>query len=229
MHAKPDLRVVLNWMIAGSGSVITAVIRLKSNALQDALMFIKTCTFLCSLSLFFHCFANAQQTDSDETGIPLGYKVIAIYRCANSDAIEKLLQKGDLVNVITGDSEKITIAKGIKVYSKPKREANSIRKRPVVTLLAQTHIADAIMSVHDEGDVQLAITRSGHQKRGSFENSNARGKIEVTPSISADKKEKARTLASALDKIAAELESVEMYNRADELREQAQNLRLDVR
>jgi hypothetical protein len=26
MHAKPDLRVVLKWMIAGSGSVITDVI-----------------------------------------------------------------------------------------------------------------------------------------------------------------------------------------------------------
>ena len=29
MHAKPDLRVVLEWMIAGSGSVIAAVIRLE--------------------------------------------------------------------------------------------------------------------------------------------------------------------------------------------------------
>ena len=28
MHAKPDLRVVLKWMITGSGSVITAVMRL---------------------------------------------------------------------------------------------------------------------------------------------------------------------------------------------------------
>ena len=28
MHAKPDLRVVLKWMIAGSGSVIAAVITL---------------------------------------------------------------------------------------------------------------------------------------------------------------------------------------------------------
>jgi hypothetical protein len=28
MHAKPDLRVFLKWMIAGSGSVITAVIPL---------------------------------------------------------------------------------------------------------------------------------------------------------------------------------------------------------
>ena len=27
MHAKPDLRVFLKWMIAGSGSVITDVIR----------------------------------------------------------------------------------------------------------------------------------------------------------------------------------------------------------
>ena len=28
MHAKPDLRVVLKWMIAGSGSVIADVIQL---------------------------------------------------------------------------------------------------------------------------------------------------------------------------------------------------------
>ena len=28
MHAKPDLRVLLKWMIAGSGSVITDVISL---------------------------------------------------------------------------------------------------------------------------------------------------------------------------------------------------------
>jgi hypothetical protein len=29
MHAKPDLRVFLKWMIARSGSVITAVILLE--------------------------------------------------------------------------------------------------------------------------------------------------------------------------------------------------------
>ena len=32
MHAKPDLRVFLKWMIAGSGSVITDVIPLKYNS-----------------------------------------------------------------------------------------------------------------------------------------------------------------------------------------------------
>ena len=31
MHAKPDLRVVLEWVIAGSGSVITDVIPLRRN------------------------------------------------------------------------------------------------------------------------------------------------------------------------------------------------------
>ena len=30
MHAKPDLRVFLKWMIAGSGSVITGVMCLNS-------------------------------------------------------------------------------------------------------------------------------------------------------------------------------------------------------
>ena len=31
MHAKPDLRVFLKWKIAGSGSVIPAVIQAKTN------------------------------------------------------------------------------------------------------------------------------------------------------------------------------------------------------
>ena len=34
MHAKPDLRVFLKWMIAGSGSVITDVITLQVLALS---------------------------------------------------------------------------------------------------------------------------------------------------------------------------------------------------
>jgi len=34
MHAKPDLRVVLKWMIAGSGSVITDVIPLVVSGIQ---------------------------------------------------------------------------------------------------------------------------------------------------------------------------------------------------
>ena len=38
MHAKPDLRVFLKWMIAGSGSVITDVIRLNANQLVAARM-----------------------------------------------------------------------------------------------------------------------------------------------------------------------------------------------
>ena len=37
MHAKPDLRVFLKWLIARSGSVITDVIRLKQKALRVAL------------------------------------------------------------------------------------------------------------------------------------------------------------------------------------------------
>ena len=34
MHAKPDLRVFLKWMIAGSGSVITAVMRLVLSSIN---------------------------------------------------------------------------------------------------------------------------------------------------------------------------------------------------
>ena len=35
MHAKPDLRVFLKWMIAGSGSVIEDVIRLEFMTTSD--------------------------------------------------------------------------------------------------------------------------------------------------------------------------------------------------
>ena len=36
MHAKPDLRVFLKWMIAGSGSVITDVMSLSMLTLTGA-------------------------------------------------------------------------------------------------------------------------------------------------------------------------------------------------
>ena len=36
MHTKPDLRVDLKWMIAGSGSVITNVIRLGSHEIETS-------------------------------------------------------------------------------------------------------------------------------------------------------------------------------------------------
>ena len=34
MHAKPDLRVVLKWLIARSGSVITDVIQIDVNCFR---------------------------------------------------------------------------------------------------------------------------------------------------------------------------------------------------
>ena len=43
MHAKPDLRVFLEWMIAGSGSVITDVMLSK--------LMIRNLTLLVSISL----------------------------------------------------------------------------------------------------------------------------------------------------------------------------------
>ena len=36
MHAKPDLRVLLKWMIAGSGSVITDVIQIEVSRAQPS-------------------------------------------------------------------------------------------------------------------------------------------------------------------------------------------------
>ena len=54
MHAKPDLRVLLKWMITGSGSVITDVIRLNANqvcmvrpqvSIRLALILLTLCAF----------------------------------------------------------------------------------------------------------------------------------------------------------------------------------------
>ena len=51
MHAKPDLRVFLKWMIAGSGSVITDVILLKSIMAKPSFRFsIRTLLLLLTLS-----------------------------------------------------------------------------------------------------------------------------------------------------------------------------------
>ena len=44
MHAKPDLRVFLKWMIAGSGSVITDVIQHQFEAYERST---KTTVFHC--------------------------------------------------------------------------------------------------------------------------------------------------------------------------------------
>ena len=50
MHAKPDLRVVLKWMIAGSGSVIADVMSLKG--------LLAILSFGCSIFLSRFSFIN---------------------------------------------------------------------------------------------------------------------------------------------------------------------------
>ena len=45
MHAKPDLRVFLKWMIAGSGSVITDVIRLQKGTMGTDIYAYVECDF----------------------------------------------------------------------------------------------------------------------------------------------------------------------------------------
>ena len=54
MHAKPDLRVVLKWLIAGSGSVITDVILLRQMvktrfSIRTGMCFILLCALCCAL------------------------------------------------------------------------------------------------------------------------------------------------------------------------------------
>ena len=54
MHAKPDLRVFLKWMIAGSGSVITDDYEVQS--LASVFVRISDCFFLPFDRLFFFVF-----------------------------------------------------------------------------------------------------------------------------------------------------------------------------
>ena len=51
MHAKPDLRVVLKWMIAGSGSVIADVITLRMVQMQFELRTLIEFVTACSVCL----------------------------------------------------------------------------------------------------------------------------------------------------------------------------------
>ena len=55
------------------------------------------------------------------------------------------------------------------------------------------------------------------------------GALDANARHQSDQTAKMRLLASRLDEIAADLESLERYSRADELREHAQKLRVDVR
>ena len=71
MHAKPDLRVFLKWMIAGSGSVITDVITPKIMAKQITAIvgiLLLSVAWLCSALSVWEVFGvvNGTQIDASE-------------------------------------------------------------------------------------------------------------------------------------------------------------------
>ena len=67
MHAKPDLRVFLKWMIAGSGSVITAVIHLNMKfSIKDIAVWVAICGLALAFSLHVQNVQNQNSRHQQE-------------------------------------------------------------------------------------------------------------------------------------------------------------------
>ena len=191
---------------------------------------IRTLPFLVVLPLLFAAASFGQSSDpaSEEMGIPIGHKVIAMKFPSGSTLGH--LHKGDLVQVISGAADSEPIARNIRVFAEPNPLKNKVGGSCIVHLLVSGKIADQILRAHKIGQIRLVLsggTQISPTKNLKTDPNEGRGEAISTPHP--DQISKVRELASKLDEIAADLESLERYTRADELREYAQNLRLDVR
>ena len=191
---------------------------------------IRTLPFLVVLPLLFAAASFGQSSDpaSEEMGIPIGHKVIALKFPSGSTLGH--LHKGDLVQVISGAADSEPIARNIRVFAEPNPLKNKVEGSCIVHLLVSGKIADQILRAHKIGQIRLVLsggTQISPTKNLKTDPNEGRGEAISTPHP--DQISKVRELASKLDEIAADLESLERYTRADELREYAQNLRLDVR
>ena len=71
MHAKPDLRVFLEWMIAGSGSVITDVMRLHHRLMQYRLSTLLLVVTLAAFAIYFYLPKPALRIETIHSATPL--------------------------------------------------------------------------------------------------------------------------------------------------------------
>ncbi len=190
-----------------------------------------------ALSLLIAATSIAQQPAQEENdaGIPFGYKAISL-NLDQSDAIAGLVRKGDHVGVVSVDKawkSSKTIAKQILVFSSPEKRENAPRSMFVV-LLVRNSDANRITRALEHGAVTIVLSSAPTPAQvRSMENAEKsrtpEQHFQSSNSPWLQQIEKVRALACDIEKIAAELESLELYNRADELREQAQKLRVDVR
>ena len=191
--------------------------------------YIRTLPLLVILPLLFAAVSFGQTSDpaSDEIGIPIGHKVIAI-RFPSSSTLGHL-HKGDLVHVISDAPNSEPIARNIRVFADPDPLKNDAG-RCTVGLLAPSKIADQIAHAYNNDQIRLALPGGTQILPSKKLKKDLKERRSETISTShSEQISKMRELASQLDKIAADLEAIERYSRADELREHAQNLRLDVR
>ena len=186
----------------------------------------QTLACLAALPFFFAATSFAQSSDlvHDGTGIPVGHKVIAMR--FPSDSMEGRVQKGDHVNVFPSAVNSKAVATNIRIFADPMRLKDGDTGRCTVALLAPSKVADQILRAYDADGIRLV---SPETSKAVATIRRDAGALDANARHQSDQTAKMRLLASRLDEIAADLESLERYSRADELREHAQKLRVDVR
>ena len=118
---------------------------------------IRTLPFLVVLPLLFAAASFGQSSDpaSEEMGIPIGHKVIAMKFPSGSTLGH--LHKGDLVQVISGAADSEPIARNIRVFAEPNPLKNKVGGSCIVHLLVSGKIADQILRAHKIGQIRLVL------------------------------------------------------------------------
>jgi len=165
-------------------------------------MRIKIASLLIVATLIFASSSFSQETEPEGGNpIPAGHKVIAI-KLLRKNAMDGQLVQGDRVDLIDTKSSMI-VATLLE---------NDLEEKCIVGLLTESDMADQIHNRCKSKKTKISLRPAFGEKVPQAEHIRS-----------------VRELASRLDLISAELESLEAYSRADELRQYAQKLRVDVR
>ena len=118
---------------------------------------VRTLPFLVVLPLLFAAASFGQSSDpaSEEMGIPIGHKVIAMKFPSGSTLGH--LHQGDLVQVISGAADSEPIARNIRVFAEPNPLKNKVGGSCIVHLLVSGKIADQILRAHKIGQIRLVL------------------------------------------------------------------------
>ena len=170
------------------------------------------------------------EVENSDMGIPLGYKVVAL-KISDDDPVGGLIDKGSYVDILaTGRKSRQleTIVRKVLIYSDPESAKNGSGTR-IVALLVTAQDAQRVISAKKHGTIKLVLRGDGEEPAPEVPVIHSSTNQPTGAERSLLRTDTVRKIACDLDRIAAELESIEMYERADELRSHSQNLRLDVR